>query len=171
MNTYLKLIIISATAYFTAASCAVSYKFNNAQLDYSIYKTLSLSDFPNQAALVYPPLYQQFNEALKDAFTRQTRLQIVSQNGDYDIQGAIVGYYLQQSGVAQDNFAAQTKLTISVRVQFTNSKNSAEDFEKTFSASEDFSSSIAFESVQSELCANLIKQIVDDIFNSTVANW
>jgi hypothetical protein len=168
---YIQLILLALAAYLTTASCGVSYKFNNAKLDYTIYKTISIGDFPNQAPLVYPSLYQQFNEAIKDAFSRQTRLQNVQQNGDYDIQGAITGYYLQQMSVGADALAAETKLTMTVRVAFTNNKNSTEDFEKSFSAFRTFPSTAQFESVQSELVTELITEIVDQIFNSTVANW
>ena len=45
-----------------ASACTVYnfYKFNGASLDYNVYKTVSISDFPIRAALVYPPLQQTF---------------------------------------------------------------------------------------------------------------
>ena len=74
---YLWLFIAASLSYFAIESCGVSYKFTNAKLDYSIYKTIAIGDFPNRAPLVYPPLYQEFNDKLKDSYSRQTRLRIV----------------------------------------------------------------------------------------------
>ena len=68
-------------------SCTFSYKFNGASIDYDLTKTMLISEFPNQAPLVYPPLEQRFNEELKDLFTRSTRLQFVRQNADLEMDG------------------------------------------------------------------------------------
>ena len=170
-NRYLWLCLIAIISFVVVEACGVSYKFNNAKLDYSIYKTIAVADFPNQAPLVYPPLFQEFNEKLKDAYSRQTRLQIVQQNGDYNVSGAIVGYTLQQLAVGADGLSAQTSLIMTVRVEFSNNKNPQEDFSKTFSAHREFSSTSSFDAVQGELCTQLVEDIVDQIFNATVASW
>jgi len=164
-------VIVMCAAYFLAVCCTVSYKFNNAKLDYSLYKTIAIGDFLNQAALVYPPLYSQFNNALKDIYSRQTRLQIVQQNGDYNIEGAIIGYNLQQGSVGTDGFTTETRLTMTVRVIFSNSKNPSENFERTFSHFQTFSSNQMLEDVQPQLVNELIETIIDQIFNATVASW
>ncbi len=168
MKKKLLFIIISA---LISLSCGVSYKFNNANLDYNIYKSIAIADFPNRAVLVYPPLYQEFNESLKNAYTRQTRLMVVAQNGDYNLEGAIVGYRLQQLAVGADGLSAQTRLTMSVKVRFVNTKNPKDDFERTFTAQKEFPSTTTFESVQPQLASELVEEIVDKIFNETVASW
>ena len=167
----ISIFLIASLSYWITASCGVSYKFNNAKLDYSVYKTIAIGDFQNQAPLVYPPLYQEFNDALKNAYSRQTRLQIVAQNGDYNIEGAIVNYSQQPLAVGADGLAAQTRLNITVRVRFTNAKNSSEDFERSFSAYKDFPSTTTFESVQGQLTTEIVTEIIDQIFNATVASW
>ena len=53
------------------------YKFNGASLDYNVYKTVSFSDFPIRAALVYPPLQQTFENKLRDMVAQNTRLRVV----------------------------------------------------------------------------------------------
>ena len=171
INYQFLITLIVCVAYILAISCTVSYKFNNAKLDYSIYKTITIRDFPNQAALVYPPLYSQFNDALKNIYLRQTRLQIVQQNGDYNIEGAIIGYNLQQGSVGADGFTTETRLTMTVRVIFSNSKNPSENFERTFSHFQTFSSNQMLDDVQPQLVSELIETIVDQIFNATVASW
>ena len=42
------------------AGCTISYKLNGAAIDYNVYKTIYVSQFPIRAALVYPPLQQTF---------------------------------------------------------------------------------------------------------------
>ena len=87
------------TILLIAASCSISYKFNGASIDYTKVKSISISEFPNQAPLVYPPLSQLFTEKLKDKYIRQTRLKQVSQNGDLALEGEITGYELTPQAI------------------------------------------------------------------------
>ena len=167
MKKLLALIAVSTVL----IACSVSYKFSGASIDYNLTKTIQLSHFVNQAPLVYPPLESQFNEALKDMFTRNTRLQIVNQNGDMEIEGEIVGYELTPLAVAEDQFASETRLTMNVRMRFRNNKVQGQDKEETISANRTFSSNINLTDVQDQLIKELTDQIVDQIFNTTMANW
>ena len=114
-------------------ACSVSYTFNGASIDYTKVKTITIKDFPNQAPMVYPPLAQQFTEGLKDIYVRQTRLSMVRDNGDLEIEGEITGYDLAALAVQEDALSSRTKLTITVKVRYTNRTNSEEDFEQTSS--------------------------------------
>ncbi len=156
---------------FILSACTISYKFNGASIDYTKVKTISIKDFPNQAPLVYPPLSQQFTEGLKDIYIRQTRLNMVRDNGDLDLEGEITGYDLTQLAVKENAFASQSKLTITVKVRYSNRTNPDEDFEQTFSAYREFSNTQMLQDVQDALCSEMIKEIADQIYNATVANW
>jgi hypothetical protein len=162
-------VILLASSIF--ASCSISYKFNGASIDYTKVSSISIKDFPNMAPLVYAPLSQKFTEELKDKYTRQTKLRILRENGDLDLEGEITNYMLTPQAVKEDAYASQTRLTITVRVRYTNNTNSNEDFEQTFSAYQDFSNDQTIEQVQDELSLFILKEIVDQIFNQTVANW
>ena len=106
--------IISLVVVFQA--CTISYKFNGAALNYDIYKTISISQFPIRAALVYPPLQQTFENQLTDMITRQTRLQVIdSGNTDLRIEGEITGYNLSPQAVNENAYASQTRLTVAYR--------------------------------------------------------
>ena len=73
-------------------SCIPSYKFNGSALNYDVYKTINVGEFPIRAALVYPPLQQTFENKLLDAITRQTRLnEIDTNNADLEMTGEITG--------------------------------------------------------------------------------
>jgi len=152
-------------------SCSVSYKFNGSSIDYTKTKTISITDFPNTAELVYPPLSQQFSEALRDSYTKQTRLQILKKEGDLHLEGEIVGYQLTPLAISADSYASQTKLTLTIKVRFTNYKNPEEDFEKSYTAFQTFDSNQILNNVQDALVKQMITDIVDNIYNDTVAKW
>lgn len=152
-------------------ACSVSYTFNGASIDYTKVKTITIKDFPNQAPMVYPPLAQQFTEGLKDIYVRQTRLSMVRDNGDLEIEGEITGYDLAALAVQEDALSSRTKLTITVKVRYTNRTNSEEDFEQSFSAYREFDSSRMLQDVQDELCTEIVEELADQIYNATVANW
>lgn len=164
-------ILLCLLMTLVATACSISYKFNGASIDYTKIKTISIKDFPNHAALVYPQLSQEFTEALKDIYVRQTRLEMVNDNGDLDLEGEITGYELTPMAVKEDAWSSQTKLTVTIRVRYSNRVNPDEDFEQTFSAYREFDSTRMLQDVQSELCTEIIEELTDQIYNATVANW
>ena len=152
-------------------ACVISYKFNGASIDYSTTKTISIADFPNVAALVYTPLSNNLSDGIRDLFQRQTRLEQVRRGGNLEIEGEITGYALTPMAVSADSYAAETKLTITVKVRFTNNVAPEESFEKTYTAYQTFDSSQMLNDVQDDLCTTMIAEIADQIYNDTVAKW
>ncbi|MGM9830566.1 MAG: LptE family protein [Paludibacteraceae bacterium] len=152
-------------------SCLISYKFNGASIDYSKTKSISIADFPNNAALVYPPLSNSLSEGIRDIYSRQTRLQILRRGGDLELEGEITNYQLTPMAIAADSYSAETKLTLTVKVRFTNNVAPEESFEKTYSAFQTFDSSRMLNDVQEELCNTMIQEIAENIYNDTVAKW
>ena len=148
------------------SSCSISYKFNGASINYDTTKTISIANFPIKAALE-----ELFTNSLKNAYTRQTRLQIVNSNGDLQLEGEITNYDLTPQAVTENAYASQTRLTITVRVRFTNTKDPQFDLDQSFSGYKDFSSTQMLTDVQDELIQQITDELVDQIFNATVANW
>lgn len=166
------LILISVIALVAGIGCRISYKFNGSALDYNTYKTISVSEFPIRAALVYPPLQQLFENKLLNMITRQTRLQVVDNpNSDLRMEGEITGYSLSPQAVSEDAYASQTRLTITVRVKYINNKEPNQDIDQSFSAYKDFSSTEMLTDVQDELCSQISDELCDLIFNATIGNW
>lgn len=160
-------IVISAAAH----SCRISYKLNGAALDYTVYKTVHIANFPIRAALVYPPLQQMFENGLLDYVARNTRLREVESNGDLELEGEITGYNLTPQAVTEDAYASKTRLTITVRVKYIDNKAEGKDLDQTFSAYRDFDASEMLTDVQDELCQQICDELVDLIFNATLGNW
>lgn len=166
---YTGILIFSITL---LVSCTVSYGFTGAgSIDYNRVKTIAIADFPIKSEYVYAPLGTTFNEELKDIFIRQTRLEIVNNNGDLELEGEITGYNQYNESVAADGYASKVRLTITVNVRYTDNSNHENDIEQQFSAFQTYDSTELLTAVQDQLIAVMVKEIVDQIFNSTVANW
>ena len=152
-------------------SCSISYKFNGANINYQTTHSISIADFPNNAAMVNPTLSPNLSEGIRDIYQRQTRLQVLSKGGDLELEGEIVGYDISQGAIAANSYASESKLTIRVTVHFTNNIYPEESFDKTYTAYQTFDSSRLLSDVQDELCNIMITEIAENIYNDTVAKW
>ncbi|MEG1616575.1 MAG: LptE family protein [Bacteroidales bacterium] len=167
----MRRILFALLAVVLLVSCTVSYKFNGASIDYTKTKSITITNFPIKATLVYPPLGIAFNEGLKDIYTQQTRLNFVRSGGDIDLQGEITGYDITPQAVKQDAYASETRLTITVKVRYTNRAAPDKDFDRSFSAYRDFSATKLLTDVQDQLIEEIVAELTESIFNATVANW
>ncbi len=167
----LRKTLIASLLILVAISCSVSYKFNGASIDYTKTKTISIKNFTNLAPLVNPSLAPSFNEGLKDIFAKQTRLQFVKTNGDLQLEGEITGYDLTPMSVQSDAIAGETRLTVTINVRFTNKSNPSKDFERSFSAFQNFANTQTLDQVESEICDAIITELTETIYNETVADW
>ena len=152
-------------------ACSVSYKFNGASIDYTKTKTIQINDFPIRSTYVWGPMASIFNNELKDIYANHTRLIQVKRNGDLKIEGEITQYSQRNKSVSSEGYSAQTELSITVNVRFTNNKNHSEDFERQFTASQSYETTRNLSSVQEELVTQMVKDLTEQIFNATVANW
>ena len=167
-----KIILpLMAFALILFAGCKVSYKLTGASIDYTKVKTISLEPFQNRAPYQWGPMAQMFNQTLNDVFVQQTKLQQVRMGGDLHFAGEITAYDQFNKSISSDGYSSMVQLKMTVNVRFTNNTNHEEDFERTFSAVRDFEASQSLESVQEELVTQMIKEIVESIFNAAVANW
>ncbi len=154
-----------------AMSCSVSYKFNSSSIDYTKVKTITINDFPIRSSYVWGPMQTIFNNELKDIFANHTRLAQVKRNGDLKIEGEITQYNQRNKSVSSEGHSAQTELSMTVNVRFTNNIEHKDDFERQFTATASYETTQSLASVQEELVTQMVKEITDQIFNATVANW
>lgn len=155
----------------SVVACSISYKFNGASIDYTKTKTIQINDFPIRASYVWGPMAPMFNNALKDMFANHTRLIQVKRNGDMKIEGEITQYSQRNKSVSSEGYSAQTELSITVNVRFVNNANHSLDFERQFTASQSYETTRSLNSVQEELVSQMVKDLTEQIFNATVANW
>lgn len=170
-KTFVGNFMVSTLLVSLLVGCTVSYKLNGASIDYNTTRTIQLDDFPLRSAYVWAPMHSMFNNELSDAYARQTKLRQVKRNGDLQLSGEITEYSQYNKAVSADGYSSQTQLKMTVNVRFVNNKKHADDFERSFSATAEYDASQQLAAVQEELVSQMIKDIVDQIFNATVANW
>ena len=170
---YIHRICVIVIMAVLVSACSISYKFNGSSIDYTKVRTISFETFPNRSVgFVWGPMESMFNTALQDIYMQQTRLEQVKRDGDLQLSGEITNYDAYNKGVGADGYSTMAELRMTVRVNFTNKSNPQENFEdKQFSANREYDASQQLSSVQDELVNQMIKDIVDQIFNATVANW
>ena len=160
-----------ALAVLCLVACKVSYKFNGASIDYEKTKTIQIDNFPLRSAYVWAPMQSIFQNKITDIFATQTKLRQVKKIGDLQLAGEITGFDQFNKGISSDGYSSQVQLKMTVNVRFTNNKNHNEDFEKQFSATTEYDASQQLNAVQEELVTQMVKDIAEQIFNATVANW
>ncbi len=162
-------LVVALLSIITA--CSVSYGLNGASIDYTKTKSIQIADFPNRASYVWGPMASMFNNELKDQYANHTHLQQVKRKGDLVVEGEITQYSQRNKSTSAEGYSAQTELSMTVNVRFTNNVNHKEDFERQFTATQTYETTQSLASVQEELVTQMCKDLTDQIFNATVANW
>ncbi len=150
-------------------SCGI-YSFTGASIPPGA-KTVSVQYFPNKAALVEPALSSTFTNALRNIFTTQTNLQMVSKNGDLVLEGEITQYAITPQAIQANQTAASNRLSVTVNVRFINKLNPTKDFETQFTQYMDYPSGTNLSTVKDNLLKQITDNLAQDIFNRAVVNW
>lgn len=166
----LAAVLASAAVTLLVHSCGI-YSFTGTSIQPDV-KTVTINYFGYTALKVNPSLSSQLTDALQEKFIKLTRLELVDEEGDLEIEGAVTGYDVKATAITANEEAAQNRLTVNVKISFTNRKYPEDDFsDKSFSAYADFDAMTSLDAVESQLCEEIIEQLCEDIFNATVANW
>ena len=168
MKNKARIAVLVMALALVCHGCGI-YSFSGASIPAEA-KTVSVDYFPNHAQLVNPLLSDNLTNALRDAMTNQTTLDVVETGGDLAFEGEITDYKTTPVAITGQT-AAMNRLTITVKVRFSNRFDDTKDFEQTFSRYEDYPSSQELSSVQSSLTATIVDQLVEDIFNKALVNW
>jgi hypothetical protein len=164
-----RILSILALAALTV-SCGI-YSFTGTSIQADV-NTITIPYVEYKALRVNPSLSADLTEALQEKFRKLTRLEQVDVDGDLELVCEITGYDVKATAVTADEQAAQNRLTVTVKIEFTNRKYPEDDVSnKSFSAYEDFDSTLSLDAVEGTLCETIIEKLVEDIFNATVAQW
>ena len=159
-------ILLSAVL---VTSCGI-YSFTGTSIQADV-NTITIPYVEYKALRVNPSLSNDLTEALQDKFRKLTRLEQVDVDGDLELVCEVTGYDVKATAVTADEQAAQNRLTVTVKIEFTNKKYPEDDVSKSFSAYEDFDATMSLDAVEGTLCETIIEKLVEDIFNATVAQW
>lgn len=171
MNMKKFLIVLTILASSVLGGCSiVNYSFSGTSIQPDV-KTVTINYFEYKALKVNPNLSNDLTEAVRDKFRKLTKLEQVEMDGDLELQGEVTGYEVRAAAVTANEVAAQNRLTVTVKLKFTNRKYPEDDFEKNFSAYSDYDSTNSLDAVESTLCQEIIDKLVEDMFNASVAQW
>ena len=165
MKRALSILVLAVLA----VSCGI-YSFTGTSIQADV-NTITIPYVEYKALRVNPSLSNDLTEALQDKFRKLTRLEQVDVDGDLELVCEVTGYDVKATAVTADEQAAQNRLTVTVKVEFTNRKYPEDDVNKSFSAYEDFDATLSLDAVEGTLCETIIEKLVEDIFNATVAQW
>ncbi len=164
------LLLFIAVLTLVTTACTVKYSLSGASIPPDA-KTFSVAYFPNNAPMVAPILSATLTDELTQRFASRTSLVQVEDGGDFAFEGEIVGYSSTTSSVSSGDYALQNRLTISVKVKFTNAIDDKMSFNRNFSAYADYDSTKLLTEVESELIPQIVEQLVTDIFQAAASNW
>ena len=165
----MKRIAIILLGALLVASCGI-YSFTGTSIQPDV-KTITIPVVEYRALRVNPSLAGDLTDALQEKFRKLTRLEQVDQDGDLELVVEVTGYDVKATAITADEMAAQNRLTVSVKITFTNRKYPEDDVSQSFSAYEDYDSTQPLDAVETGLCETIIEKLVEDIFNATVAQW
>lgn len=158
-----------ATLLLTIA-CSISYSFTGTNINYDVIKTIQIDKIANRAPYGWAPMEAMFNNQLQDKYANSTRLRLVKKNGDLQVAGEITAYDQFNKAVSADGYSSQVQLKLTVNIRFRNNKMN-QQWEKQFSATTQYDARQSLATVQEGLVNEMIDDIVDQIFNATVADW
>lgn len=165
MKQYLLLLI--STIFFT--SCGI-YSFTGASIPADA-KTVSVQYFTSNISNFPVSLNETITEGLKDIFLAQTNLELSGDEADLNFSGEITKYQIKPMAIQANETASQNRLTIGIKVKYTNSFNNKESFESTFNRYRDFNSSENLTDVEEEKIQEITKELIEDVFNKAFVNW
>lgn len=152
--------------------CTVSYSFTGASIPIEA-KTFTVEDIENVAPTINPTLASDLQLALVDRLLNQTRLVEAPYDGDLLFDVVVTGYRVTPISVSggEVTVAEENRLTVTIKVKFKNRYDTKAEFEKSLSKFADYESSLNLTEVEDDLVADIIDQLIDDIFSTSVANW
>ena len=165
MKKFLTIILLA----LSVAACGI-YSFTGTNIQPDV-KTITIPYVEYKALRVNPSLSNDMTEALQDKFRKLTSLEQVDVDGDLELVCEITGYEVSSAAVTANEVAAQNRLTVTVKIEFSNRKYPEDDVQKSFSAYEDYDSNNSLDAVEASLCETIVDKLVEDIFNATVAQW
>lgn len=163
-------LLALAAASLMAAGCKITYSFSGTSIRADV-NTICIEPAVNKATKVNPNLANQLTEALNDKYHRLTKLEAVDEQGDLNLSVSIESYDVRAAAITANDVAAMNRLTITVKIKFTNNKHPEDNIETSFAGYDDFDATQSLDAVEASLCDSIIEKIVDDIFNATVAQW
>jgi hypothetical protein len=156
-------------AIFSFSTCKYSFK-ETSPIPVEV-KNFRVNYLENKARYINAQLSPQLTERLKFKIIGNTRLrQTNDDNAHYDISGYVSDYTVTTSGIS-GSAATTNRLNVSFHLIFKNNLDEKKNFEADVSSTFDFSAELSLSQTESTLNEQIVKNIVDAIFNKIFSNW
>lgn len=165
-NTLLSVLV---SGIFLVTGCGI-YSFSGTSIQPDV-NSITVYNIENRAMRINPSLSNSITEGLKDKYRRLTKLNFMNEGGDLVVEGQITSYETASIAVTAQEVAAQNRLSVTLKITFTNNKYPKDNFEKSYAAFEDYPSTSSLDAVEARLVESIIEKLTEQIFNDTVANW
>ena len=167
---HIRMVLILMVLSQALFSCKVNYSFSGVNISPEVL-TYEVQYFQNRAPIVQAQLSQVFTEALQDKIQSNTSLDLTTERGDVQFSGEITGYATRPTAITRDETAARNRLTITIRVKYTNVLEPDLDFDSSFSRYEDYDASQNLTDVENTLIDLIVENLTEDIFNMAFVSW
>lgn len=136
-------------------------------------KTIQVDFFENRSSLASSSSAIVLTEGIREVVLTQSKKELVSESGDWIIEGVITDYRISPISIqAGSEDAAQNRLTMTVNFSWeyvgeeTDEESSYElEGSESVSSYVDYDSSSDFASVEEELLTELVRQLSQDIYD------
>lgn len=150
------------------------YTFSGSSLSKEA-KTFSMQPFQSRVALGPANLSEQLTEKLRMELSQKTKLKEVFSNGDIQFEGIITDFkYTPITPRSDDRRATTSREQLSITIQVSYSNVYDKDFEfskKQFTQTADKDASTSRDTEEPGLVEDILKKLIKDIFNASIANW
>jgi hypothetical protein len=165
------LYLFCAYILISTSACKV-YSFTGASLPADV-KTVTVEQIRNSANNGPALLNQTITEALKNKLITEASLSQVTYDGDLVFKGAVTGYTFSAQAPTAQLQSGVNRLTITIQISFENKKHPKDSWKQpeTFSRYSDAPGSSNLADVQDILVADIVKQLMDDVFNKAFVKW
>lgn len=150
-------------------SCTINYSLTGGQ--FSGAKTFSVDLFKTQTALANPIYAQRLTESLKDLLLSQSPLKLAESDGELQYEGFVTDYNIAPVAIQDNETASLSRLSISIKVKYTNTLEPALSFDRSFTKFADYPAASDLLSVEEGLWKEINDQLLQEIYNSSVGNW
>jgi hypothetical protein len=167
VGLYIILLLISIS--FNYATC--KYGFKDVAPIPAEVKTFRVNYFENKAQYVNTQLSPQITERTKQKIIGTTRLrQTNSDDAHYDISGFISQYYATTIAIS-NNTSSGNRLNVGFHLVFRNTLDDTKSFEADLNRTFDFPATQSLADAERSLNEEIVKNLVDEIFNKIFSNW
>ena len=166
----LELYICSFMLLFFFNYMTCKYSFKDVSIPVEV-KTFRVNYFENKAPYVNTQLSGQLTERLKQKIIGTTRLrQTNDDDAHYDISGYVSQYNTSTISITGSS-ASGNRLTVGFHLIFKNTLDEKKNFEADLTRTFDFDGNLSLTQAEANLNEDIVKNVVDEIFNKIFSNW